>query len=215
MNRIENSSTENVVYRYHPDDHPAIYYHAVPSACAGSAEDLGAARLAYRADLTGLLHVDRHELPHVVEHLEAVVEGIWVRTRVGAVHRDHTGDRMFLQTLLAPGRAQEDLRTQLELVAGRGMDPVVVIVEHTDTVGSVLDQMTPRDTVVVAYSDAENTVGWTVIYGPEAAGHQDIPRAPSGAQLRDMPVGEFAHRFGAARGQHAVRLPADVLPLAS
>jgi hypothetical protein len=215
MNRIENRSSDNVVYRYHPDDHPAIYYHAVPSACAGSAEDLGAARSAYRADLTGLLHVDRHELPHVIEHLEAVVEGIWVRTRVGAVYRDHTGDRMFLQTLLAPGRVQEDLRAQLELAAGRGLDPVVVIVERTDAVGSVLDQMTPRDTVVVAYSDAENAVGWAIIYGPEAEGRQDIPRAPSGAQLREMSIGEFAHRFGAASGQHAVRVTADVLPLAS
>jgi hypothetical protein len=206
---------ENVVYRYHPDDHPAIYYHALPSARAGSAEDLGAARSAYRADLTGLLGVDRHELPRVVEHLEAVVEGIWVRTRVGAVHRDHTGDKMFLQTLLAPGRPQEDLRAQLELAAGRGIEPVVVLVEHTDTVGSVLDQMTPRDTVVVAYSDAENVVGWAIIYGPEAEGRQDIPRAPSGSELREMAVGEFGHRYGAALGERAVRVPAEVLSLAS
>lgn len=95
------------------------------------------------------------------------------------------------------------------------MAPVVVIVEPADTVGSVLDQMTPRDTVVMAYSDVEATVGWAVIYGPEAAGHQDIPRAPSGDQLREMSVGEFAHRFGAASGQHAVQVPADVLSLAS
>jgi hypothetical protein len=210
MNHIE-----NVVYRYHPDDHPAIYYHAVPSGCVGSAEDLGTARSIYRADLTGLLGVDRHALPHVVEHLEAVVEGFWVRTRVGAVHRDHTGDRMFLQTLLAPGRAQEDLRAQLELAAGRGMEPVVVIVEPTDTLASVLDQMTLRDTVVVAYSDPENTVGWAIIYGPEAQGRQDVPRAPSGSELREMTVGEFANRYGAAMGERAVRVAAEVLPLAS
>lgn len=36
---------------------------------------------------------------------------------------------MFLQTLLAPGGVQDKLRAQLELAAGRGMDPVVVIVE--------------------------------------------------------------------------------------
>jgi hypothetical protein len=210
MNKIE-----NVVYHYQYDDQPAIRYHAIPSACAGSAEDLGAARSAYRGDLTALLNVDRHELPPVIEHLEADVEGMWVRTKVGAVHRDHSEDRMFLQTLLAPGRVQDELRAQLELAAGRGMNPVVVIVERADTVGLVLDQMTPRDTVVMAYSDIEATVGWAVIYGPEAAGHQDIPRAPSDAQLRDMSVGEFAHRFGAASGQHAVQVPADVLSLAS
>jgi hypothetical protein len=209
------NNIENVVYRYQSVDQPAIRYHAIPSACAGSAEDLGAARSAYRGDLTALLDVDRRDLPPVIEHLEAVVEGMWVRTRVGAVHRDHTADRMFLQTLLAPGRAQDDLRAQLELAAGREMDPVVVIVESADTVGSVLDQMTPRDTVAVTYSDIQTAVGWAVIYGPEAAGHQDIPRAPSGAQLREMSVGEFAHRFGAANGQHAVQVPADVLSLAS
>ncbi|CAN5756275.1 hypothetical protein BH09ACT7_BH09ACT7_18120 [soil metagenome] len=209
------NNIENVVHRYHSDDQPAIRYHAIPSGCAGSAEDLSAARSAYRGDLTALLNVGRHDLPPVVEHLEAVVEGMWVRTKVGAVHRDHTGDRMFLQTLLAPGRVQDDLRAQLELAAGRGLDPVVVIVEPADSVGSVLDQMTPRDTVVLAYSDAQTGVGWALIYGPEAAGHQDIPRAPSGAQLRDMTVGEFAHRFGAASGQPAVQVPADVLSLAS
>jgi NAD(P)H-dependent flavin oxidoreductase YrpB (nitropropane dioxygenase family) len=210
------STVENVVYRYQSDDQPAIHYHAIPSGCAGSAEDLGAARSAYRGDLTALLHVGRHQLPPVVEHIEAVVEGMWVRTKVGAVHRDHSGDRMFLQTLMAPGRVQDDLRAQLELAAGRGMDPVVVIVEPADPVGSVLAQMTPGDTVVLAYSDVEAGIGWAIIHGPEATGHQDIPRAaPNGAQLRDITVGEFAHRFGAAGGHYAVRVPADVLSLAS
>jgi hypothetical protein len=209
------NNIENVVYRYQPEHEPAMHYLAIPSGCAGSAEDLRAARAAYRAELTALLNVERRELPPVVEHLEAVVEGLWVRTRVGAVHRDHTGDRMFLQTLFAPGRAQDDLRAQLELVAGRGMDPVVVLVEPADTVGTVLDQMTARDTVVVAYSDAETTVGWAVIYGPEAAGRQDIPRAPSDVRLREMSIAEFAHRFGAASFEHAVRLDPDVLSLAS
>jgi hypothetical protein len=209
------NTVENVVYRYQPENQPALRYHAIPSGCAGGAEDLGAARSAYRSDLTALFGVERHDLPRVVEHLEAVVEGMWVRTKVGAVHRDNAGDRMFLQTLLAPGRVQDDLRAQLELAAGRGMDPVVVIVEPADTVGSVLDQMTPHDTVLLAYSDIEATVGWAVVHGPEAAGHQDIPRVPSGAQLRDMSIGEFAHRFGAASGQHAVQVPADLLSLAS
>lgn len=208
-------STENVVYRYQPEADPAITYQGIPSGCTGTGADLGAARAAYRGALTELLGVDRRELPPVVEHLEAVVEGIWVRTRVGAVHRDHTGDRMFLQTLLASGRAQDDLRAQLELAAVRGLDPVVVIVESSYTVGFVLDQMTPRDTVVVAYSDPALTVGWAVIYGPEAEGRQDIPRAPSGTQLREMTVAELAQRFGAVSDQPAVRVDAEVLSLAS
>jgi hypothetical protein len=192
------NNVENVVYRYHPEDQPAVRYHAIPSGCAGGADDLNAARSSYRSGLTALLGVDRHELPPVIEHLEAVVDRMWVRTRIGAVHRDHHADRMFLQTLLAPGAAQEQLRANLALATDRGEEPVVVLVEPTDTVASVVDQMTPRDTVVVAFSDLEATAGWAVIYGPEAAGRQDIPRLPRGPELRDMPVWMFAHRYGAA-----------------
>ena len=194
------NNIENVVYRYSPEDQPAIRYHAIPSACTGGAEDLGAARLSYRGDLLELLQVDRHDLPPVVEHLEAVVDGMWVRTRVGAVHRDHRADRMFLQTLLASGSAQDALRAEVALTTERGREPVVVIVEPTDTVGSVLDQMTPRDTLIVAYSDVEATVGWAVIYGREIEGRQDF-QAPG--EMHDMPVWNFVRCYGAASGRHA------------
>jgi hypothetical protein len=210
MNKIE-----NVVYRYHADDEPAVRYHAIPSGCAGGAEELNMARSSYRRELSALLNVDRHQLPSVVEHLEAVVDGMWVRTRVGAVHRDHGADRMFLQTLLAPDAAQAKLREHLDLATNRGLEPIVVIVEPTDSIGTVLDQMTPHDTVMLAYSDAEATVGWAVMYGPEADGRQHIPRAPSDIELRHMPVWEFAHRYGAAGGRCAVRMDARLLPLAS
>jgi hypothetical protein len=65
--------------------------------------------------MTKLLDVSRDELPPVVEHLEAVVAGMWVRTKVGAVHRDPVSDRMSLQSLLSAGRAQDELRDQLQL----------------------------------------------------------------------------------------------------
>lgn len=196
------NNIENVVYRYSPEDQLAVRYHAIPSACTGSAEDLGAARSSYRSDLLELLQVDRQDLPPVVEHLEAVVDGTWVRTRVGAVHRDHCADRMFLQTLLASGSAQDAVRAEVALATERGLEPVVVIVEPSDTVGSVLDQMAPRDTFVVAYSDVEATVGWTVICGPEVEGRQDI-QAPPGTELHDMPVWNFVRRYGAASDRHA------------
>jgi hypothetical protein len=41
----------------------------------------------YRSTTSGLLGMSRHELPPVVEQLEAVVVDMWVRTEVGAVHR--------------------------------------------------------------------------------------------------------------------------------
>jgi hypothetical protein len=209
------NNIQNVIYRYHPEDQPAVRYHAIPSGCTGGAEDMNAARSSYRRELSALWRVGRHQLPSVVEHLEAVVDGMWVRTRVGAVHRDHGADRMFLQTLLAPEAAQEKLREQLDLATNSGLEPVVVIVEPTDTIATVLDQMRPFDTVMLAYSDVEATVGWAVVYGPEVDGRQHIPQAPSDVELRHMSVWEFAHRYGAASGRCAVRMDARLLTLAS
>ena len=96
---------------------------------------LADARASYRADLTGLLHVGKRELPPVIEHVETVVHGMWVREKVGAVHRDHAADRMFLQTLLADGQAQDELRAYLDRACGAGVEPVVVLTEPQDTVG--------------------------------------------------------------------------------
>ena len=181
----------------------------------GNANNLGSARASYRNDLIESLQIDQHDLPPVIEHLEAAVDGMWVRTRVGAVHCDHHADRMFLQTLRAPGSAQDAFRAEVAMATERGLEPVVVIAEPTDNLGSVLDQMTPRDTVVVAYSDIEATVGRAVIYGPKADGRQDIPRVSGDTELRDMPVWNFVHRYGAATGKHAVRMDAELSRLAS
>jgi hypothetical protein len=54
-----------------------------------------------------------------------------------------------------------------------------------------------------------------VIYGPKADGRQDIPRVSGDTELRDMPVWNFVHRYGAATGKHAVRMDAELLRLAS
>ena len=91
---------------------------------------------------------------------------------------------------------------------------MVVIVEPKDTVATVLDQMQPCDTVMLAYSDVEATVGWAVIYGPEADGRQHIPQAP-GDRAATLPVWQFAHRYGAASGRCAVRMDARLLTRAS
>jgi hypothetical protein len=189
--------TENVVYSYDPDVRPAIHYHSIPSSCAGGAGTLGEARSSYRSQLMRLLNVNRDELPAVIEHLEAVVAGTWVRTRVGAVHRDRFSDRMFLQTLMSPGLAQDELRSDLDRASGRGLRPVVVIVEPGDTLGSVLDQMTPHDALWVAYPDDENVVGWVVIYGPDARGGGDITTTVDIKDLRGMPIEAFARTFAA------------------
>jgi hypothetical protein len=198
--------TENVIYRYDPDGHPTVGYHAIPSLCAGGASTLGEARASYRGSLARLLNCTRQGLPSVVEHLEGAVAGMWVRTRIGAVHRDPVSDRMFLQILLSPGDAQDELRGALESATRRGAAPVVLIVEPDDTFGSVLDQMTPRDTFVVTFCGSDNTVGWIVAYGPEAEGREGISLARDDAELRATTV-EALTRDVTAAGGRAVRLP--------
>ncbi|RDH79879.1 hypothetical protein DVS77_02330 [Mycolicibacterium moriokaense] len=184
--------TENVIYSYDPDGNPAIRYHSLPGACSGTAATLGEARSSYRADLTTLLGVDRSQLPPVIEHIEAVVHGMWVRERVGTVHRDHRTDRMLLQTVLAAGSVQEDLRAYVHYAADRGCTPVVVLIEPEEPVGIVLDQMTARDTIVVAYSDAECGFSWMTLSGPTADAYDTATRSMTVAQY--------------ARSQHGVRV---------
>ena len=187
-------TTENVVFNYAPEETPAIRFHAIPSSCEGTADTMADARTAYRTELAGRLHVGRRELPPVVEHVEAKVDGMLVRDKVGAVRRDAAADRMLLQTLLADGPAQEELRAFLDRACGAGLEPVVVLAEPQDTVDSVLDQMTATDTVVVAYADPAHELGWAAIHGPEAEGAVDIPSV-AGPELGGLPVGELARTY--------------------
>jgi hypothetical protein len=197
--------TENVVYRTLPEAHPAISYRSVPGQCAGTADTLAQARASYRGELTQLLGVERHELPPVVEHVEARVAGIWVRSKVGAVHRDRLTDRMFLQRLLGPGDLQDQVRAYLGSAAGHGLEAVVVLAEPEDPVATVLDQMAPEDAVVVTYPDERDGLGWTAIHGPYAAGPDALPVAPLEADIRECPIEAFAatclkeHRLPAVR----------------
>jgi hypothetical protein len=198
--------TENVIYRYDPDGEPAIRYHAIPSLCAGGASTLGEARSSYRAALAGLLNVTRPELPPVVEHLEGAVAGMWVRTRIGAVHRDPVSDRMFLQILLSPGKPQDELREALRSATHEGSAPVVLIVEPDDTVGCILDQMTPGDGLLITFCDTRDTVSWIEVYGPEASGAEGISHTRDDAELPNMTVDALT-RDVVATGGRAVRLP--------
>lgn len=209
------STKENVVFRTQPDHQPAITYRSVPSHCAGTADTLAEARTCYRAELTELLEVDRHELPPVVEHVEAKVAGIWVRSKVGAVHRDRLTDRMFLQRLLAPGQVQDEVRAYLDTAAELGAEPVVVLAEPEDPVGSVLDQMTADDALVVTYPDERAGLGWAALHGPRAAGLDQLPVARLDADLRELPIESFAQTCVSEHRLRAVRVAAHGLPRAS
>jgi hypothetical protein len=157
--------------------------------------------------MTELLDVARHELPPVVEHLEAVVAGMWVRTKVGAVHRDPVSGRMFLQTLLSAGPAQDALRNHLQLAASRGAMPVVVIVEPDDTLDAVLAQMSAEDALLVAHADPQDAVGGAALYGPDAEGAGDARPIADHATVRTIPM-EALTRACADADSRAVRVHA-------
>ena len=182
-------STEHVLFRYDPGNVPSITFYSLPHPCAGGAQTLDAARKMCRSMMSGLLGVTRHELPPVVEHLEAAVADMWVRTEMGAVHRDPLSDRMFLQTLLSTGPAQDAMRADLQRAATeQGATPVVIILEPHDAVGTVLDQMRGADTVLVVHCDMRNVLGWVTIYGPNAEGADDIEGLPTDTDLRTRPI---------------------------
>jgi hypothetical protein len=182
-------STEHVLFRYDPRNDPSITFHSLPHPCGGGAETLDAARKMCRSMMSGLLGVTRHELPRVVEHLEAVVADMWVRTEMGAVHRDPLSDRMLLQTLMSTGPAQDAMRADLLRAAtNQGATPVVIILEPYDSVGTVLDQMRGADTVLVVHYDMRNVLGWVTIYGPNAEGAVDITGVTTITDLRTRPI---------------------------
>ncbi|AGB24597.1 hypothetical protein Mycsm_04352 [Mycobacterium sp. JS623] len=182
-------STEHVLFRYDPRNVPSITFYSLPHPCAGGAQTLDGARKMYRSMMSGLLGVTRHELPPVVEHLEAAVADMWVRTEMGAVHRDPLNDRMLLQTLLSTGPSQDAIRADLQRAAtDQGSAPVVVILEPYDAVGTVLDQMRGADTVLVVHVDTTNVLGWVTIYGPNAEGADDIEGVPADTGLRTTPI---------------------------
>jgi hypothetical protein len=182
-------ATEHVLFRYDPRNDPSITFYSLPHPCAGGAQTLDAARKICRSMMSGLLGVTRHELPRVVEHLEAVVADMWVRTEMGAVHRDPLSDRMLLQTLMSTGPAQDSMRADLLRAAtNQGATPVVIILEPYDSVGTVLDQMRGADTVLVVHYDMRDVLKWVTIFGPNAEGAHDITGVHTIADLRTKPI---------------------------
>lgn len=200
------ATTGHVVYRYEPKVILSFTYHSLPHACSGVANTLNDARASYRSDMTRLLAVTHHDLPPVVEHLEAVVAGMWVRAKVGSVHRDPHSDRMFLQTLLSDGHGQKELRVHLQDLTSRGANPVLVIVEPDETVGALLDQMRDEDALLVAHSDPRTVLGWVTVFGPDATGAGDAFDLAEGTGLRRLPINDLTRAYAGA-GLRDVRLP--------
>lgn len=198
--------TENIVFRYDRNRSPFISYHSMPRGCTGAANTLVAARQHYRSTMTRLYGLSRDELPPIAEYMEAVVAGMWVRDKIGAVHRDPFRDRMFLDSLLSAGPVQDALRTYVEELICRGANPVVALAEPDDTVGSVLDQMRSEDTLVVAFPDPADGIGWIAICGSRAARVHDAVPLIAGTKWRAMPISLLTHRSGRAKAMRVQTL---------
>jgi hypothetical protein len=175
----------------------------------GDANTLAEARESYRHNVTEQARIQCQEAP-AVEHLETALAGMWVRAKVAAAHRDPSTDQMFLLTLLSQGSAQDALRGSLAHTTSLGFNPVVVVVEPDETVSAVLDQTRTDDTLFVVHSDADNTLRWIAIHGPDAAGSRrgavaHGPRSPS----RDADQGPHA---GVLRWFARASAPAESAP---
>jgi hypothetical protein len=194
--------TEHVVFRYDRNRSPSISYHSMPHGCTGAAHTLLQARQHYRSTMTRLLGVSRDELPPMDEYMEAAVAGMWVRDKIGAVHRDPFMDRMFLDALMSAGPVQDAVRTYVEERTCRGANPVVALAEPDDTVGSVLDQMRPEDTLVVAFPEPADGIGWIAICGSRAARAHDAVPLIAGTKLRAMEISLLTRRSGTAKAMH-------------
>ncbi|MCV7219118.1 hypothetical protein H7J51_28040 [Mycobacterium crocinum] len=111
-----------------------------------------------------------------------------MRTKVGAVHRDKSSDRMLLQILLAE---QTGLRDEVARLSSAGAEPVVVLVEPDQMLATLLDQMSARDALLAVHSDDNGSVGWNVLYGTDSIGAQDVPRATDDSAFRAMSLSGF------------------------
>jgi hypothetical protein len=127
-----------------------------------------------------------------------------VRAKVAAAHRDPSADQMFLLTLLSQGSAQDALRGSLAHTTSLGFNPVVVVVEPDETVSAVLDQTRTDDTLFVVHSDADNTLRWIAIHGPDAAGSRRAPLLMDRDRLRAMPIMDLTQAYSV--GSQELRL---------
>jgi hypothetical protein len=203
------TTSDHVIYRYDPLRTPCLTYHSIPGGLTGGAETLAEARESYRQDVTELERIQRQGVPPAVEHLETALAGTWVRAKVAAAHRDPSTDQMFLLTLLSEGSAQDALRASLAHAASLGFNPVVVVVEPDETVSAVLDQTRPDDTLFVVHSDAENTLRWIAIHGPDAAGSRRALLLMDRDRLRAMSIKDLTQAYSV--GPQELRLQSSQL----
>jgi hypothetical protein len=90
------------------------------------------------------------------------------------------------------------------------MQPVIVLAEPGDLVGTLFDQMRVGDVLVVAHPDSRRLLGWVTLYGGHAAGAGAAATVLHLPDARMMPVAALTRRYSEGDAR-AVRVPAHHL----
>jgi hypothetical protein len=160
-----------VVFRHYDGMNPSWQYHSMPASIVGGASTLEAARDDYREALRFFLDTDA--LPKIAEYVEHEVShfGVWIRLPLNEPNR-----RTVLKEVTAQLRPEDQDWFAAHPTAGG--DPVVLPGDPDQTISSVLDQITPYDSLILMMLH-QGTEGrqavWLVISGNVATHDNDQP----------------------------------------
>ena len=139
---------QTVIYRFDAAYDPEWQFHSMPESIVGGGGTFDEARSEYLAALGFSLETDA--LPAVDEYVETEVDGFGIWLRLPVDHPDAEGVREQVSRQLA---AHPENRDWFFANTTAGGDPVIVTASADAPLGSILEQMTAGDTLILAMLD--------------------------------------------------------------
>ena len=138
-------AVQSVVYRLDPAQDPAWQFYSMPESIVGGGRNLDDARAEYQDALRFSLETD--DVPEVHEYVEREIGdlGIWLRLPLSHPNFDGVLKRIRRQIVGFP----ENLDWFFENPTAGG-DPVVIPASLKWPLSSILSQMTPYDSLILA-----------------------------------------------------------------
>ena len=136
---------QTVIYRFNAAYDPAWQFHSMPESIVGGGATLDDARSEYSAALAFSLATDA--VPAIREYVETEIGGLGIWLRLPADHPDAEGVREQVSRHLA---AHPEDRDWFLANTTAGGDPVIVTATADAPLGSILEQMTADDTLILA-----------------------------------------------------------------
>ena len=164
---------QTVIYRLDAAHKPQWQFHSIPESAVGGGDTLDEAREEYRDALRFLLETD--QLPEIREYIEKEAHvGIWVRTLLTDPHGDAQVQEIGRQIASDPPKTS----TVFYRNPTAGGDPVVFHGRPDDPLGSIFQQMTPFDSLILMAGVGDGgpmpqKVVWLVIAGTESPVDRD------------------------------------------